>query len=135
MQWRELTTDPAHPLANRAIPGTYPPGSTFKLVDAIAALEERTLTPETSYYCPGGLYFGNREYHCWRKQGHGKLSLHRAIVDSCDVFFYEVGQHLGVDRIAQWAHLLGFGEKTGIELDNEKAGRNPVLAVEGESLS
>ncbi len=125
VQWRALTTDPQHPLANRAIQGIYPPGSTFKLVDAIAALEDRTLTPETTYYCPGGLWYGNRVYHCWRKQGHGTLSVHRAIVGSCDVFFYQVGIHLGIDRLAQWAHLLGLGEKSGIELDNERAGLMP----------
>jgi penicillin-binding protein 2 len=123
--WHELITDPSHPLENRSIQGIYPPGSTFKVVDSIAALMERTLGPATSYYCPGGLYFGNREYRCWRKQGHGNVALHRAIVESCDVFFYQVGQHLGVDRIAAWSHALGLGKKTGIDLDNEKAGTIP----------
>ncbi len=123
--WRELTTDPSHPLQNRTIQGTYPPGSTFKVVDSIAALMDRTLTPATIYDCPGGIWFGNREYRCWRKQGHGDVSLHRAIVESCDVFFYDVGQHLGVDRIAAWAHALGLGQKTGIDLDNEKSGLIP----------
>ena len=125
VQWRSLTTDPAHPLQDRATQGTYPPGSTFKIVDSIAALADRTLTPQTTYFCPGGMYFGGREYRCWRKQGHGTLSVHRAIVESCDVFFYNVGQHLGVDRLAAWAHALGLGRKTGIELDNEKAGLIP----------
>lgn len=125
VEWRALTTDPNHPLENRAIQGIYPPGSTFKLVDTIAAMEERTLTPETTYFCPGGMWYGNREYHCWRKQGHGTLSVHRAIVQSCDVFFYNVGIHLGIDRLAQWAHALGLGEKTGIDLDNERAGVIP----------
>jgi len=123
--WHELITDPSHPLENRSIQGIYPPGSTFKVVDSIAGLMDRTLTPSTSYFCPGGLYFGNREYRCWRKQGHGNIVFHRAIVESCDVFFYDVGQHLGVDRIAAWAHALGFGKKTGIDLDNEKAGTIP----------
>jgi penicillin-binding protein 2 len=123
--WHELITDPSHPLENRSIQGIYPPGSTFKVVDSIAGLMDRTLTTSTSYYCPGGLYFGNREYRCWRKQGHGNIVFHRAIVESCDVFFYDVGQHLGVDRIAAWAHALGFGKRTGIELDNEKAGTIP----------
>lgn len=123
--WHELVTDPSHPLENRSIQGIYPPGSTFKVVDSIAGLMDRTLTPSTSYFCPGGLYFGNREYRCWRKQGHGNIVFHRAIVESCDVFFYDVGQHLGVDRIAAWAHALGFGKKTGIDLDNEKAGTIP----------
>jgi penicillin-binding protein 2 len=123
--WRALALDPSHPLENRAIQGAYPPGSTFKIVDSIAGLEDRTLTTDTNYYCPGGIYFGGREYRCWRKQGHGTISIHRAIVESCDVFFYEVGQHLGVDRIAAWAHALGFGKKTGIGLDNERSGTIP----------
>jgi penicillin-binding protein 2 len=125
LQWRGLTTDPAHPLQDRATQGAYPPGSTFKIVDSIAALSDRTLTPQTAYYCPGGMYFGGREYRCWRKQGHGTISVHRAIIESCDVFFYNVGQHLGVDRLAAWAHALGLGQKTGIELDNERSGVIP----------
>jgi len=124
-QWRALTTDPAHPLQDRVTQGTYPPGSTFKIVDSIAGLSDRTLTPHTAYFCPGGMYFGGREYRCWRKQGHGAISVHRAIVESCDVFFYNVGQHLGIDRLAAWAHALGLGKKTGIELDNEKSGVVP----------
>jgi penicillin-binding protein 2 len=124
-QWSALTTDPDHPLQDRAIQGTYPPGSTFKIVDSIAALSERTLTPKTAYFCPGGMYFGGREYRCWRKQGHGTISVHRAIIESCDVFFYNVGQHLGVDRLAAWAHALGLGQKSGIELDHEKPGVIP----------
>lgn len=126
--WRSLTMDPNHPLSNRAIQGVYPPGSTFKIVDSIAGLEDRTLTPSTVYNCAGGIYFGGREYRCWRKQGHGAISLHRAIVESCDVFFYNVGQHLGIDRLAVWAHALGFGKKSGIDLDNERSGVVPSSA-------
>jgi penicillin-binding protein 2 len=123
--WRSLTTDPDHPLSNRVIQGVYPPGSTFKIVDSIAGLSEHTLTPQTAYDCAGGIYYGGREYRCWRKQGHGSISLHRAIVESCDVFFYNVGQHLGIDRLAVWAHALGLGKKTGIDLDNERSGVVP----------
>jgi penicillin-binding protein 2 len=123
--WRALSMDPRHPLSNRTIQGVYPPGSTFKIVGSIAGLEDRTLTTETTYGCAGGIYFGGREYRCWRKQGHGAISLHRAIVESCDVFFYNVGQKLGIDRLAAWAHALGLGKKTGIELDNERSGVIP----------
>ncbi|MBF6567704.1 MAG: penicillin-binding protein 2 [Candidatus Binataceae bacterium] len=123
--WHRLMVDPGHPLQNRTIQGIYAPGSTFKIVDAIAGLQDRTLTSSTTYNCPGGLWYGNREYRCWRKQGHGTLALHRALVESCDVFFYQVGAHLGVDRIAQWGHLLGLGQKTGIDLANEKTGIIP----------
>jgi penicillin-binding protein 2 len=124
-QWRALMTDPGHPLQNRVIQGIYAPGSTFKVVDSIAGLMEGTLKPETTYNCPGGLWYGNREYRCWRKQGHGTLSLHRAIVESCDVYFYQVGAKLGVDRIAHWANILGLGAPTGIALAHEKSGVIP----------
>lgn len=126
--WRALMTDPNHPLEDRAIQGTYAPGSTFKIVDSIAGLQEGTLTDDTVYDCPGGLWFGGREYHCWRKQGHGEIGLHNAIVRSCDVYFYEVGEHLGIDKLAHWANLLGFGVKSGIGLDNEKPGLMPSSA-------
>lgn len=127
-EWRKLMTDPDHPLQNRAIQGIYPPGSTFKIVDALAGMEEHTLKPETTYSCAGGIWYGGREYHCWRKQGHGTIQLHRAIVASCDVYFYDVGEHLGIDRLSHWAHLMGLGEKSGIALDNEKAGVMPSSA-------
>ena len=126
--WHKLMADPDHPLQDRVIQGTYPPGSTFKLVDTIAAMEEGTLKDNTGYFCPGGIWYGHREYRCWRKQGHGGLTLHRAIVESCDVYFYNVGIHLGIDKLAKWAHLLGFGQPTGIELDNEKGGVVPSSA-------
>jgi penicillin-binding protein 2 len=127
-EWHTLMTDPDHPLEDRTIQGTYPPGSTFKIVDSIAGLEEGTLHDNTAYNCPGGLWFGGREYHCWRHGGHGTIELHNAIVRSCDVYFYQVGEHLGIDRLAHWAHLLGFGERTGIALDNEKSGVMPSSA-------
>lgn len=126
--WHALITDPEHPLEDRVIQGIYPPGSTFKLVDSIAGLEDHTLTPETTYYCPGGMWYGGREYHCWRKSGHGVIALHRAIVSSCDVYFYNVGLHLGIDRLAHWAHLMGLGRKTGIALDGETPGIMPSSA-------
>lgn len=124
-QWHALSTDPEHPLENRAIQGIYAPGSTFKLVDTIAALEDHAITPNTTYFCPGGLWYGHREYHCWRRGGHGLIALHNAIVESCDVYFYHVGIDLGIDRLSKWAHELGLGEKTGIDLGNENAGVMP----------
>lgn len=126
--WRALMTDPNHPLEDRVIQGTYAPGSTFKIVDSIAGLQEGTLSEDTVYDCPGGLWYGGRVYHCWRKHGHGEIALNTAIVRSCDVYFYEVGIHLGIDKLAHWANLLGFGVKSGIGLDNEKAGIMPSSA-------
>src|SRR5580700_337961 len=126
--WKELMTDPNHPMQNRVIQGIYPPGSTFKIVDSIAGLQEGTLKPGTEYSCPGGMYFGGREYHCWRHQGHGTIELHDAIVRSCDVYFYNVGEKLGVDRIAKWSNQMGLGLKSGIDLDHENPGTIPSSA-------
>jgi penicillin-binding protein 2 len=128
VQWRQLMGDSTHPLEDRVIQGAYPPGSTFKLVDTIAGMEDRVLTRTTAFHCAGGLWYGNREYRCWRKQGHGTISLVNAIIASCDVYFYNVGERLGVDRIADWAHKLGFGVPTGIALAHEKTGTIPSTA-------
>jgi penicillin-binding protein 2 len=124
-EWRGLTRDRLHPLNNRATQGTYPPGSTFKIVLAIAALEEGVIQPETRILDPGYLIVGNRQFRDWKKGGHGWVDLHKAIVESCDVYFYQLGQRLGIDRIAKYARLLGLGEKTGLELDDEKLGLIP----------
>jgi penicillin-binding protein 2 len=126
--WRQIMNDPAHPLEDRVIQGTYPPGSTFKLVDTVAGLEDHLLTKLTAFHCAGGLWYGHREYRCWRKQGHGTISLVNAIIQSCDVYFYQVGERLGVDRIADWAHKLGLGVNSGIELAHEKTGTIPSQA-------
>ncbi|MBF0552220.1 MAG: penicillin-binding protein 2, partial [Deltaproteobacteria bacterium] len=91
-EWKELVNRPDHPLENRAIQGQYPPGSTFKIITAIAGLEKGVITPDTRLTCAGSYALGNGVYRCWKKGGHGGISLHRAIVDSCDVYFYKVGQ-------------------------------------------
>ena len=125
-EWRELSTNKTRPLNNRAIQGQYPPGSTFKIVTAAAALEEGAVTPFTRIFCGGGYHFANRTYRCWKRGGHGTVDLHRALVESCDVYFYQVGQRLGVDTIADYAHRLGLGTPTGIALDHEKPGLIPT---------
>lgn len=124
--WEELSTDPSHPLGNRAISGQYPPGSTYKLFVAAAALEEGLITPDTSFNCNGSLEFGNRKYRCWNKHGHGRVNLHRAIVESCDVYFYNLGKLVGVDKIAKYARAFGLGQITGIDLPREKSGLIPT---------
>ena len=124
-EWRSLMNDGLHPLNNRAIHGQYPPGSTFKIVLSIAALEEGAVQPDTHLSCGGSMAFGNRVFRDWKKEGHGSVDLHKGIVQSCDVYFYQVGQRLGVDRIARYARALGLGEKTGIDLDDEKPGLIP----------
>src|SRR6185369_15336857 len=108
-EWRGLLQDRKRPLNSKAIQGTYPPGSTFKVVMAAAALEEGVVNPFTQIFCSGGIFFGNRTFRCWRPSGHGNMNVHEALVRSCDVFFYQVGQRLGVDTIADYAHKFGLG--------------------------
>ena len=124
-EWRALTRDRLHPLNNRAIQGQYPPGSAFKLILAIAALEEGAIHPDTQLSCKGSMMFGNRAFRDWKKEGHGAVDLRKGLVQSCDVYFYQIGQRLGVDRIAHYARALGLGEQTGIALDDEKGGLVP----------
>lgn len=125
-EWEKLQKNPLNPLSNRAISGQYPPGSTYKLIVAAAALEEGIITPETRISCSGSFELGNRTYRCWKKHGHGSVNLHRALVESCDVYFYTVGKMLGVDKIARYAKLFGLGELTGIELAHERKGLVPT---------
>jgi len=127
-EWRALLTDKHRPLNNRSIQGQYPPGSTFKVIVATAALEEGVINPFTRIHCPGGLQFGNHYFRCWKKGGHGAVNLHEAIVQSCDVFFYQVAQRLGIDTIAQYARTFGLGMPTGIDLEHEKSGTIPDSA-------
>ena len=124
--WEKISSNPLHPMENRAIAGQYPPGSTYKLIVAAAALEEGIITPETSFNCPGSFEMGTRTFRCWRKHGHGRVSLHRAIVESCDVYFYNVGKLLGVDRLAQYAQAFGLGARTGVAMAGERRGLIPT---------
>jgi penicillin-binding protein 2 len=121
-EWDKINHDKTHPLENRAIKGQYPPGSTFKIVMAVAGLEEKVITPNTIFYCNGALACGNHVFHCWRRGGHGAVNLYRALVQSCDVYFYNVGLRLGIDRIAKWSRRFGLGEPTGLNLDKEMPG-------------
>jgi penicillin-binding protein 2 len=124
-EWRSLVADRKHPLNNKAIHGQYPPGSTFKIVVSIAALEEGLVNPESKIFDPGFLTVGNRRFRDWKEHGHGWVDLHKGLVESCDVYFYQLGQRVGVDRIAQYSRLLGLGQKAGIALDDEKSGLVP----------
>ena len=126
--WKSIVDNPAHPLQNRATQGQYPPGSIFKILVAMAGLEEKMITPETLFQCSGVYPFGNREYQCWKKEGHGQVNLRRAIVESCDVYFYQLGMRLGVNRIAKYASAAGLGSPTGFPLGREKPGLVPTSA-------
>ena len=125
-KWDALSNHPLHPMENRAVSGQYPPGSTYKLIVAAAALEDGIITPETAFFCDGKFDLGSRTYRCWNKNGHGKTHLHKALVESCDVYFYHVGKLLGVDRLAWYAKGFGLGAATGIDLPREKGGLIPT---------
>jgi penicillin-binding protein 2 len=123
--WRSLSEDVKLPMLNRAIQSQYPPGSTFKIIMAIAGLEEGVVNDATTVDCKGGIRFGRWHFGCWKKSGHGVTSLRKALVESCDVFFYEVGKRLGIDRIYNYAARFGLGRPTGITLGSEKIGLIP----------
>lgn len=145
LEWRALIDDPLKPLVNRALQGQYPPGSTYKVITAIGGLEEKLVDPHTEVYCGGSFRLGRRTYRCWKKEGHGTVDLHKALVQSCDVYFYKLGLELGVNRLAYYARSLGLGARTGIELSGEMAGlvptkewrqlRDGTVWVEGDTVS
>ncbi|GAB6059608.1 penicillin-binding protein 2 [Desulfonatronum parangueonense] len=123
--WAELRDNPAHPLQNRAIQSAYPPGSVFKLVIAGAALTERTAVPSDRVFCSGGLRLGNRLFRCWERGGHGWMDMNKGLVQSCDTYFYTLGDKLGVDRMHPYSVQSGFGVRTGIDLPHESSGLVP----------
>lgn len=127
-KWKKLRADPNRPMSNKSIQGEYPPASTYKMITAIAGLEEGVINVNTKHFCSGEHKFGNRVYRCWKKWGHGDLDLLGAIVNSCDIYFYKVGEQLGVDSLAQYAKGCGLGRVTGIELENERPGLVPTSA-------
>lgn len=126
--WGRLSTDPATPLMNRVIQGQYAPGSVFKIVMAVAALEEGVITPATTFYCPGYLSIYNTVFRCMKPGGHGVVDIQKALTHSCNVFFYQVGVRLEIERIASYARKLGLGVPTGIDLPHEAPGLIPDSA-------
>ncbi len=127
-QWVEIVQNEGRPLNNRATQGQYPPGSTFKVVMAAAALETNTVTPSTTVRCNGGYQFGNRLFRDWKAGGHGAVDMNEALIHSCDVYFYTVGQRMGIDTIAEYAKQFGLGQETGVELPSERVGIVPSTA-------
>ena len=132
-EWRALTSDPLTPLVNKAISGLYPPGSTFKMIVGLAALEAG-IRPEHEVYCPGFMKLGRYQFHCWKRWGHGNLTLVDAIAQSCDVYFYDVARKVGVDAIAAMARRFGLGSSLGIDLPGERAGLVPDKAWKRDAL-
>jgi len=126
--WKQLTESEGRPIQNRALAGQYPPGSTYKVFMAAAGLEEGAITPDDRVFCPGTFRLGRRTYRCWKRGGHGSVNLHEALVRSCDVFFYQLGLKLGIDRMAFFANGFHLGRRTGIALGNESPGIIPTRA-------
>jgi len=133
-EWQALTRDTSHPLLNRCIGGAYPPGSTYKPFVALAALKEGMVTPDTTFFCPGYVDFAGRKYRCWRPHGHGSMAVVNAIIQSCDVYFYQSGLRLGVDHLASWVKAFGLGERTGIGLPGESPGLVPTSKWKKQAL-
>lgn len=136
-EWSKLVQDPGDPLENRALRGEYPPASTFKVIVAAAALEDNIIGKEDTFFCGGELLVGNRIFKCWKEEGHGRLNLEEAIIDSCDVFFYQLGLKIGMDKIIKYSRLFELGEITGIDPVSEKDGLLPTrewkLKAKGEA--
>lgn len=120
--WQRLWQTPGNIFLNRATNGTYPPGSTFKIVTALAALSEGVVRPDEKIHCGGGLTIGNRRFQCWKEGGHGDIAIREAIAESCDTFFYTLGLRLGPDKLAKYAEMFGLAKPTGIDLPGEKSG-------------
>ncbi|SME91249.1 peptidoglycan glycosyltransferase [Tistlia consotensis] len=126
-QWQELVNDPLSPLSNKAISGLYAPGSTFKVMVALAALEAG-VGADHKVFCPGFMDLGNHRFHCWKRGGHGSLDMQGAIQHSCDVWFYDTAKRIGIDRIAAMAKRFGLGDTVGVDLPGERGGTIPTRA-------
>ncbi|MEL6600421.1 MAG: penicillin-binding protein 2 [Pseudomonadota bacterium] len=135
--WKALNEDEYRPMYNKTVSGVYPPGSTFKMVVALAALEAGVVGPEETFYCNGGLQLGDRRFHCWKRWGHGHVDLHDSLKHSCDVYYYEVSQRVGIERITEMARKLGLGDAPEIALPAVAGGLTPTKgwkqAVHGQS--
>ncbi|MEK6743084.1 MAG: penicillin-binding protein 2 [Nitrospirota bacterium] len=132
--WVKLSNDPSHPLYNRAIQSVYPPGSTFKIVVSLAGLDSGKIDPDEKITCTGSLRTGRRAFRCWKRGGHGQVDFHKGLVESCDVYFYTMGDRMGFDHVAEYARKLGLGSKTDIALADEKPGLVPTAAWKREKV-
>jgi penicillin-binding protein 2 len=127
-EWVRLSGDASHPMLNRALQSQYPPGSTFKIITAVAAMEEGGIEPRHEEYCPGELKKGRWTFRCWNRTGHGSLNMIRALVESCDIYFYRTGENVGIDTIARYARAFGLGSESGLGLVAERSGLVPDTA-------
>ena len=124
--WSMLINDPYKPMTNKAINGQYAPGSTFKVLVALAALEHGLIDPDETFYCNGSMVLGNHRFHCWRERGHGRMNMLQGIAQSCDVYFYELAKKVGIDHIAEMARRFGLGSTSGIDIPGERPGLIPT---------
>ncbi len=124
--YRALTENKYRPLADKTVQGTYPPGSTYKMIPALAALQDGKITPQETVWCPGYYQLGNRRFHCWKRGGHGHVNLNRSIVESCDVYYYDVAQRVGIDRISEVARDLGMGTRHELPMSGIAEGLAPT---------
>lgn len=127
-EWQDLLNNPLGPLNNKAISGQYPPGSTFKMVTAIAGLETGAVTADQTIFCGGSVELGDTRFHCWLKWGHGSVALTQALAQSCDCYFYEVAKRVGIDKIAEVSQRFGLGSELGVGIPGEKSGLIPTRA-------
>ena len=125
--WTALINDGRHPLNDRAISSFYAPGSTFKVLMSVVGLETGAITPQTTVSCPGSVVIYNRRFMCWKKGGHGIVDVHRALVQSCNVFYYLLGKKVGIDAISKYAKMFGIGELSGIDIPGESRGNPPSV--------
>ena len=132
--WSEILNNSHAPLINRSIQGLYAPGSTFKMIVALAGLQKGVISTKDSVFCEGKIDFGNRPYHCWKTNGHGKTNLLRAIKESCDVYFYELSKKIGIDDIAKMAKEFGLGQVSDLGFENEKKGIIPSKKWKKETI-
>ncbi|MGQ0792490.1 MAG: penicillin-binding protein 2 [Deltaproteobacteria bacterium] len=123
-KWKELTEDKSYPMLNRATQASYAPGSVLKIAVAVAGLKEGVVKPSDSFYCPGAFFLGSKRFGCWKRAGHGSVNFHKGLVQSCDVYFYNLGLRLGVDKLSEGLSSFGFGRLTGIGI-REKPGILP----------
>jgi penicillin-binding protein 2 len=126
--YRALTEDKYRPLADKTVQGTYPPGSTYKMITALAALQDGKITPNETVWCPGHYQLGNRRFHCWKRGGHGHVDLNKSLVESCDVYYYDVAQRVGIDRISEVANQLGLGQRHDLPMSGIAEGLAPTRA-------
>jgi penicillin-binding protein 2 len=126
--YRALTEDKYRPLADKTVQGTYPPGSTYKMITALAALQDGKITPNETVWCPGHYQLGNRRFHCWKRGGHGHVNLNKSLVESCDVYYYDVAQRVGIDRISEVANQLGLGQRHDLPMSGIAEGLTPTRA-------